>query len=124
LDYRRKKQWDIFSWASTILLSVVGGVFALPTRGQQPRLPWDRGAVSFAALMVAAFAQVWIRYHWQYELDLAKTIYRIPSVSQKTADCLSAGSRRADFSCVFCCLVFSLGWLRSALSQTEKLAAE
>jgi hypothetical protein len=74
LDYRRKKQWDIFSWASTILLSLVGGVFALATTGHQPRLLWQRGAVSFAALTVAVFAQVWIHYHWQYELDLAKTI--------------------------------------------------
>jgi hypothetical protein len=31
LEYRRKKQWDIFSWCSTVLLAMIGGIFALAT---------------------------------------------------------------------------------------------
>ncbi|MGL9621605.1 hypothetical protein QRQ56_26705 [Bradyrhizobium sp. U531] len=34
LEYRRKKQWDIFSWVVTILVSVIGGIAALTWKGE------------------------------------------------------------------------------------------
>ena len=75
LEYRRKKQWDIFSWCSTVLLAIIGGMFALATREKpQPWLPWQRGAISLSAVIVAVFAQSWINYHYQYELELATTL--------------------------------------------------
>jgi hypothetical protein len=33
IDYRRGKTWKIFSWASTILFAITGGILALAARG-------------------------------------------------------------------------------------------
>ena len=75
LEYRRKKQWDIFSWCSTILLAIIGGMFALATRDRPHSwLPWQRGAISLSAVTVALFAQLWIHYHWKYELEVARAL--------------------------------------------------
>jgi len=56
LEYRRKKQWDIFSWCSAILVSINGGIVALATQ-QKPHvwLLWQRGAVSVAVLTIMAY---------------------------------------------------------------------
>ena len=35
LEHRRKKQWDIFSWTSTIFTAITGGVIALKV-GEHP----------------------------------------------------------------------------------------
>ena len=77
LEYRRKKQWDIFSWCSTILVSINGGVFALATRKGDSGWPiWERLSLSLAICAVAVFAQSWIHYHWQYELERCETLGR------------------------------------------------
>jgi hypothetical protein len=80
LEYRRQKQWDIFSWSSTVLLSITGGVFALATRTTSLAWPtWEKGVISFSALTIAVFAQSWIHYHWQYELALLEALCKSAS---------------------------------------------
>jgi hypothetical protein len=74
LEYRRKKQWDIFTWSSTVLLSIVGGMFVLERQGGTLTRPWEKLVVSLAALTVASFAQLWIRYHWKHELGLCDVL--------------------------------------------------
>ena len=75
LDYRRKKQWDIFSWSSAILISITGAVCLLASQGKLTTLPaWEKAAISFSAVVIAVFAQTWIHYHWLYELDLSRIV--------------------------------------------------
>jgi hypothetical protein len=33
LNYRREKQWNIFSWIATILVAVISGIVALVGKG-------------------------------------------------------------------------------------------
>jgi hypothetical protein len=74
LEYRRTKRWDIFTWSSTVLLSIVGGMFVLERQGGTLTRPWEKLVVSLAAITVASFAQLWIRYHWKHELALCDVL--------------------------------------------------
>jgi hypothetical protein len=68
LDYRRGKQWDIFSWCSTILVTLIGGLILLQTA--QPPHPLHRGQkgiISLAVVSLVAYAVFWIGHHWQRE---------------------------------------------------------
>ena len=67
LDYRRKKQWDIFSWVVTILVSVIGGLIALTWKGEiKPDLV-SRTAMAFALVVLTVYAIVWIRENLEAE---------------------------------------------------------
>lgn len=60
LDYRRKKQWDIFSWAVTILVSVIGGVIVVTTKESIKTDLFSRGAMAVALIGLTLYAAFWI----------------------------------------------------------------
>lgn len=60
LDCRRKKQWDIFSWSVTILVSVIGGMIVLTAKEKlSPNLA-SSGAMASALLCLVVYAAFWI----------------------------------------------------------------
>lgn len=70
LDFRRDKQWDIFSWCSTLLVAITGGVIALqsgPTQQPHLLLRSQRAIISVAVVIVATFAVVWLGHNWHME---------------------------------------------------------
>jgi hypothetical protein len=68
LDYRRKKQWDIFSWCSTLLVAITGGVIALETAQQAyPLHRSQRAIISLAVAVLVAYAVLWIGHNWSME---------------------------------------------------------
>ena len=61
LDDRRDKAWRIFSWTSSILLAVTGGLVAIADKGEQriPLIP--HGTFLWLAILVlTVYACVWI----------------------------------------------------------------
>jgi hypothetical protein len=68
LDFRRDKQWQIFSWCSSILVAITGGAIALQM-GPQPRqlLPIQRGIISFAIVVLVGYAFLWLSHNWYME---------------------------------------------------------
>jgi hypothetical protein len=67
LNYRRKKQWDIFVWVVTILVSVIGGIIVLTSKGEiKPDLV-SRVAMAFALTVLTAYASVWIKENIEAE---------------------------------------------------------
>jgi hypothetical protein len=71
LDYRREKQWKIFSWASTLLTAIVGGVVALKTHSPRPfTYPiLYRGALSLTVLALTLYACGWITHFLLLEIQ-------------------------------------------------------
>jgi hypothetical protein len=68
LDFRREKQWDIFSWCSTILVAITGGVIALQAGTQPHPLVWpQRAIISLAVVVLVAYAVLWLRHNWHME---------------------------------------------------------
>ena len=59
VDYRREKTWRIFSWTSNILLTALGVVIALTSKGF--RLDWSQRIPAALAIFVINFyAHIWI----------------------------------------------------------------
>jgi len=56
IDYRRQKQWDIFSWCSALLVGIIGGTIALRTGFfASQSVTWDvlvKAVISFAVLVL------------------------------------------------------------------------
>ena len=84
LDYRREKQWKIFSWMASLLLAIVGGTLALKL-GDSPRdfSTLFKIAITIAASGLQIYATVWIRQNWRLERqvlrELAEVGIRFPS---------------------------------------------
>jgi len=68
VDYRREKQWRIFSWTSTLLIASIGGAIALA--GAQhfsfPVFP-QRVLMAFALFVLTSYARTWVRRNIDYE---------------------------------------------------------
>lgn len=66
IEYRRDKMWKLFSWVSTVLTGIIGGVIALKTR---PDTPFDLGigyriAFTIAVAALVLHACTWLGYNW------------------------------------------------------------
>ena len=71
LEYRRRRQWEIFSWCSTLLVAITGGLIALQTRQQAS--PFHLGqkiSISLAVLVLAAYAVFWIVHNNYLEMSI------------------------------------------------------
>src|SRR5215210_1033566 len=67
IEYRRDKMWKLFSWVSTILTGIIGGVIALKTR---PNMPFNLGigyriALTIAVAGLVLHAYTWLDYNWK-----------------------------------------------------------
>jgi hypothetical protein len=79
LNYRRSHRWNIFSWASGLLLGGIGGLFTiskLPGTASQ-RLCGIRIVLSAAILVFSAYASIWLRYHYKREQCAKRNLDRI-----------------------------------------------
>ena len=69
LEYRRKKQWDIFSWCSTLLVAITAGVIALRTREPAYLPSWQaKVIISLSVSSILTYAVVWISHNWEQEI--------------------------------------------------------
>jgi hypothetical protein len=72
IDYRRQRQWDIFSWCSTLLIAIIGGTIALRTGffASQP-MTWTlylELVISGAVLVLVANSLLWLSHHRDREM--------------------------------------------------------
>jgi len=67
LNYRRKKQWDIFAWVVTILVSVIGGIIVLTSKGEIKPDFVSRFVMAGALAVLTAYACFWIKQNIEAE---------------------------------------------------------
>lgn len=85
LDYRRKHRWDIFSWASSLLLGGSGGLFTISRLTSpaavtpNPHLTYQKLALGGAIIVLTGYAILWLWYHYERE-ELAEK--RISSINE------------------------------------------
>ena len=64
---RLEKLWRIFSWSSSIFLSLIAGLIVL-RKWQGKTLEWhEQGIISFAILVIAFYAWQWIDENLRFE---------------------------------------------------------
>ena len=105
LEYRRKKQWDIFSWCSTILVALTGGVIVLQTREHAYQLHTSQKiAISISVIAIMVYAMLWLSYNWTREQEFLK-IFDADETSKP------AGNKRPYFGYRGAILLLSVGAL-------------
>ena len=77
LDYRRKKQWDIFSWAMTLLVASIGGVLALSVKGEFSAPWWQRGAMAAGLAALTLYAVRWTHANLKSEIFAHRALLRM-----------------------------------------------
>src|SRR5215472_17129683 len=65
IDYRRTTQWNIFSWCSTLLVAIVGGLIAL--RAPHTLHPGLKAIITIAVMVLTGFALIWHVHHERKE---------------------------------------------------------
>lgn len=61
VEYRRKRQWDVFSWSSTLLVAIIGGLIAIKTSEHPHSLRRLTQVIITAAVVVlGGYAYRWI----------------------------------------------------------------
>src|SRR5690349_7275300 len=68
IEHRRKKQWEIFTWAVTIFISVIAGVIVLTSKAELQLSDYPRYAMSTAVGALAVYAVSWLQINiWAEE---------------------------------------------------------
>lgn len=83
LEYRREKQWKIFSLVSTLLTGLTGGIIALRLRPQSPyHFPiMPSTALTLVAIALVWYALRWINYNWKVECRAWKALSDLTATS-------------------------------------------
>jgi hypothetical protein len=71
ITFRVTKLWWIYSWASSVLLAITGGVIALRT-GTRPLEPLYQALIAASAVVVGVYAILWLRQNLKFE-ELARS---------------------------------------------------
>ncbi len=79
IEYRREKAWRIFSWASTILIGIIGGLVAIYSKSNPigpELLPcWPhRILVIIAIVILTTYAWFWIRRNQNVQASVSQEI--------------------------------------------------
>jgi hypothetical protein len=74
LNYRREKQWKIFSWIATILVAVISGIVALAGKAEWAPSYWQKGAMSVALVVITIYACTWTSENIKFENQAHKRI--------------------------------------------------
>jgi len=72
LDYRRTKQWNIFSWSSGILVAIIGALVALQRTWSLRTV--QRLPITAAVVILAAYSFIWLRYNSEQEKRTAERL--------------------------------------------------
>ena len=77
VEYRREKQWRIFSWTSTFLLAAIGGVVVLAGKGEFV-FSWSLRLIMVLALStISIYAIFWIHENIKFESSSRRDLQRI-----------------------------------------------
>lgn len=81
LNYRRTRRWNIFSWASGLLLGGIGGLFAITRLGGPPPqtcvLIKPNFVLSAAIVIFSIYSSFWLRYHYKREQSVKEALDKI-----------------------------------------------
>jgi hypothetical protein len=80
IKFRRDRRQQIFSWASSLLVAIIGGSTALASAKQFQLATMQRLGLYAAIAIIGGFSAYWVSYHYSKERlfrDEAKNLGRI-----------------------------------------------
>ena len=83
LNHRLEKLWRIFSWASSILISIIGGIIVLEKIEHETLHISERIIFSAVVLILTGYAFYWICQNLKFETETRK---KLESLLNSSAD--------------------------------------
>ncbi len=122
IKYRRERRWLVFSWASSILIGLIGGIFALANSTGVDLSIFQRIMLSVAATTVTLCAVLWIRrgaifqVAEQAALDELYTDFGMPRLKHSPATTIGARSTL----CILLLGALATIWLQPGQPPADK----
>ena len=66
-DHRREKLWSLFTWTSTLLTALIGGVVALSAEQDFKLVPAHRWLLTCAVCIISAYSCRWLKANLDLE---------------------------------------------------------
>ena len=87
IAFQRARKQEIFSWASSLLVAIIGGVIALTT-GRNVHIEWPQKVLlTLVVGILAGFSCTWIDVHWQEYLSAREKLsYYYDQIAEKGPD--------------------------------------
>ncbi|MBL6448262.1 hypothetical protein JMN32_18250 [Fulvivirga sp. 29W222] len=91
IEFRREKAWRIFSWVSTILLSVMGGIIAIKSSSSWNLTCFHAALLTGAILVLSNFSHLWIHRNLEIEdnalnkIEPLEVFFKIREPNEKDA---------------------------------------
>src|SRR5436309_945896 len=77
---RREKQWKIFSWSSTLLVGITGGVIALTFEKEKPLHLLPRLLLTLSTFALAGYSWLWCERNVRSEEETQKELNKIHEI--------------------------------------------
>jgi len=77
LTHRLEKLWRVFSWCSSILISITAGVIAVSVSKDFHLTTTSRALISAVILIVTIYAWAWIQENLRFEKNIRDQIDKI-----------------------------------------------
>ena len=74
IHYRRDKQWNIFSWVSSLILAAIGGVVTISSSNYFQLTFWHGLVLSLAILCLGIYSCYWLTQNIDRESEATKII--------------------------------------------------
>ena len=97
LDHRLDKLWKIFSWTSSILIAICGGVIALTRKGLVELGVSDRILFSIVVIVLATYGILWIKENLNMEEKIRNQLDKIFTDNIKYSDYTELRPDKAKF---------------------------
>ncbi len=97
LDHRLDKLWKIFSWTSSILIAICGGVIALTRKGLVELGVSDRILFSIVVIVLATYGILWIKENLNMEEKIRNQLDKIFTDNIKYSDYAELRPDKAKF---------------------------
>src|SRR5436305_8808236 len=115
LEYRREKQWKIFSWVAMLLLAAIAGVITLAGKGEF-RFPWPQRIVAVVALVaISRYARLWVNENIRFESCCRNRLLDLLAGSGLARDVIPDPERAPNFGYARVIILLMLGAILTIL---------
>ncbi len=74
IAYRRDRKQEIFNWASSLLVAVIGGIIALTYKDGKSFSPVHKILLTGAIVILSGYSCKWIDIHWKVTIAARKQL--------------------------------------------------
>lgn len=74
IAFQRARKQEVFAWASSLLVAIIGGVILLTNVNSKRLDCWQKGLLSGVVLILCVVSYKWIEVHWKEYLGARRKL--------------------------------------------------